>query len=159
MTCSIESAIISEAAPKKYARNTGCLSAGNETVAFTVRELGVRSTFAHAAFRTSCWSDRHSSVQLGIAAEDALLVERDAARGTEVRGEPPPRHDAIVERHELRILRFERCHRPGKGVAQAFDHLEERELDVGDGLAALEALEIVHELRQPLVAEVLRAAQ
>src|ERR671932_220949 len=30
MTCSIESAIIAEAAPKKYARKTGCLSAANE---------------------------------------------------------------------------------------------------------------------------------
>jgi hypothetical protein len=40
MTCSIESAIISDAAPKKYARNTGWRSAGKETVELTGAKWG-----------------------------------------------------------------------------------------------------------------------
>src|SRR2546423_12864197 len=108
MTCSIESAIIAEAAPKKYARNTGRRSAGNDT--------GV------------------SAIELGIAAEDALRVERDAALGAQVGRQPRALHHPVVKRGELRILGFERSHCPRKRVAQSLDHLEEGEFHVGNGL-------------------------
>src|SRR6267378_1789884 len=104
MTCSIESAIIADAAPKKYARNTGRRRAGKETAV--------------------------SAIELGIAAEDALLVERDAAFGAEINGEPRALHDAVVHCHQPGVFRLERSHRAGKCVAQALDHLEERELHV-----------------------------
>src|SRR6267143_3966117 len=98
MTCSIESAIMADAAPKKYARNTGRRSAGKETAV--------------------------SAIELGIAAEDALLVEGDAALGAEIGGEPRALHHALVQRHQFRIPGLKRRHRPGKRVAQALDHLE-----------------------------------
>src|SRR5438094_7707227 len=132
MTCSIESAIIAEAAPKKYARNTGRRSAGNDTAL--------------------------SAIELGVAAEDALLVERDAALGAKIGGKARTLHHALVERDEPWILGLERAHRARKGVAQAFDHLEERELHVTEGLSALQALEVIHVLRQPVLAEILRPA-
>src|ERR671924_1320585 len=143
MTCSIESAIIAEAAPKKYARNTGRRSAGKETAELTRRKMGSDQHFRSRRFavRTGLL------VELGIAAKDALLVERDAALGAEISGEPRALHHPVVQRHQFWILGLKPFHRLREGVAQSLDHLEERELHVRNGLAALGALEIVEELR------------
>src|SRR5437764_13137964 len=104
MTCSIESAIISDAAPAKYRRNIGSRSAGNEAVV-----------------ALTCLS-----VELRVVPEDALRVECDAALGAQVSGEARACCHPVVERNQLGVFRLERGHRARKGVAQSLDHLEER---------------------------------
>src|SRR2546421_4549737 len=100
MTCSIESAIISDAAPKKYARNTGWRSAGNETAEFIQPAKWGQMTFSSRPVS-------QSGVELGVVAEDALRVERDAALGAKVPGEPRALGHALMQRDEIRILRLE----------------------------------------------------
>ena len=99
-----------------------------------------------------------SVVELGIAAEDAPLVERDAARRREVGREARALGDPIAQREELRdVLRGERLR---ERVAQAFDDLERGEVGVRDTVTddksavarlvvAEEVLEVAEELGQP----------
>src|SRR4029453_12500343 len=97
-------------------------------------------------------------------AKDAFLIERQAPRRREISGKAWARRNAIVQRHHTRILGFYFRHPTRKGVAQAGDHLEHRQVDVGNRLAeeitaafrsALEdSLEVIEELWQAGVFEV-----
>src|ERR671928_370396 len=106
MTCSIESAIISDAAPKKYARNTGWRSAGNETAEFIQPRKWGQMTFSSRPVS-------QSGVELCVVTEDALLVEGDAALRLQVLRQPRALGDALMERDKIRIARLEGLHRSG----------------------------------------------
>ena len=97
-------------------------------------------------------------------AKDTFLIKRQTTRRREISGDPGSRRNPIVQRHRARILGFQFCHPPRKGVAQAGDHLEHRQVDVGNRLAeeitaafrsALEdSLEVIEKLWQAVVFEV-----
>src|SRR2546422_2094828 len=99
---------------------------------------------------------RSSGVQLRVAAEDPLLVERDAALRAQVFAESRPPGDALVQLDQARDIFFQAAHRPREGVAQPLDHLEEGQLDVGKG-PELYLFEVLQELRQAFGPEVRRA--
>src|SRR2546426_3030683 len=99
---------------------------------------------------------RSSGVQLRVAAEDPLLVERNAALRAQVFAEPRPLGDALVQLDQARDIFFQAAHRPREGVAQPLDHLEEGEIDVGKG-PELYLFEVLQELRQAFGPEVRRA--
>ena len=69
-------------------------------------------------------------VKLGIVAKDALLVEGNAARGPEIRGNAWPRRHAIAQRQEPGNLSCKASHRVGKGIRQALYDLKGRQIDV-----------------------------
>src|SRR5262249_51335860 len=75
---------------------------------------------------------RPRRVELGIAAEDAVLIERDPARRREVGGDPWPRRDAIVERDQAWNPPLEARHRVRERVAHPRDHLERRQVHVAE---------------------------
>jgi hypothetical protein len=70
-------------------------------------------------------------IQLRIVAEDPFLIEGQAPLGREIGGEPGARCDSVVQCDDPSMFAFLLGHRAWKGVTQAFDHLEEREIDVG----------------------------
>src|SRR5438874_1185558 len=139
MTCSIESAIISDAAPAKYRRNVGLRRARNEVVALTAKGA------------VSLW------IELRIAPEEVVLVERQAPLGGEIRREPLAARDAVVQRRELRILPLDAREAVREGVAQALDHLEERQIEIRRALRPRERLEVAHVLRHAVLEEKMRA--
>src|SRR5512135_1241918 len=101
------------------------------------------------------------AVQLGVVTENALLVERNAPRRGEVIADSGARGDARVVRGDPGTPALEARHRARKSVAQAADHLEERQVGVGHARAAIapeHAAEVVEELRHAVRAKVLRAA-
>src|SRR5713101_6938077 len=105
-------------------------------------------------------------VQFWIMPEDAVPVEGDPPLRREVGGEARPRRDAVVQRDRSRVSRLQPLHRAGKSIAQAGDHLEERQVRVGEKLAEKPSasfahqhpLEVAEEFRQPLGGEVRGAA-
>src|SRR5438876_6085216 len=100
---------------------------------------------------------RSSGVQLRVAAEDTLLVERDAALRAQVSAESRPRGDALVQLDQARDIFFQAAHRPREGVAQPLDHLEQGQIDVGK-TPEVHLLEVLQELRQAFSPEVRRPA-
>ncbi len=96
--------------------------------------------------------------------KDALLVERQAPRRLEVSGNPAASRNAIVQRDQSRVCGLQSRHRARKGIAQAGDHLEHRQIDVGNLFAheivgpfriAIEyLLEVIKELWQPFGPEI-----
>jgi hypothetical protein len=68
-------------------------------------------------------------------AKDPLLIEGQAPLGGEIRGEAGARGDSVVQRDHSSMFAFLLCHRAWKCVAQAFDHLEQRQIDVGNRIA------------------------
>src|SRR5262249_53609141 len=74
---------------------------------------------------------RARRVQLGIAPEYPLLVERDPPLRLQVCCDPRPLGHPIAERDEPRGLRLVARRRVRKGVAQPLDHLERRQVDIG----------------------------
>ena len=68
-------------------------------------------------------------------AKDPFLIERQATLGREICGEPRTRRDSVVQRDHSSMFAFLLCHRAWKCVAQTFDHLEERQIDVGNSVA------------------------
>src|SRR5206468_2303738 len=109
---------------------------------------------------------RSLNVQFWIMPEDVVLVERDAPLRFEVRGDARPCRDPLVQRDRPRIFRRPPLHRAGKSIAQAGDHLEERQVRIGKRLAEKpsaffarqHALEVAEEFRQALGGEVRGAA-
>src|SRR2546425_1241225 len=109
---------------------------------------------------------RSLNVQFWIMPEDVVLVERDAPLRFEVRGDARPCRDPLVQRDRPRIFRHQPLHRAGKSIAQAGDHLEERQVRIGKRLAEKpsaffarqHALEVAEEFRQALGGEVRGAA-
>src|SRR5262245_38251879 len=69
-------------------------------------------------------------VELRIAPEDALLVERDAARRGEVRGDARALAHALGQCAQVRQLALELACAVREGVADALEHLEQRQVDV-----------------------------
>ena len=63
-------------------------------------------------------------------AEDAVLVERDAAVRGEIGGDARAGGDPVVQGDDPRILRFERRHRAREGVAQPGHDLEQRQIGI-----------------------------
>src|SRR5215475_1870152 len=96
------------------------------------------------------------SIQLLEIAVNAPLAERDAPLRGEIGGNPRPLGHAVVQRDDARHLALEPLHPSGKGVAQALDDLEQREVRIGElaadeiGAAAVGeyAFEIAQEFRQ-----------
>src|ERR1700741_2667225 len=66
-----------------------------------------------------------SFIELRVAAEDAVLVERNAPGGGEVGREPLAACDPVMQFHQPPMFLLESLHRLGKSVTQALDHLEE----------------------------------
>src|SRR6267378_862201 len=100
---------------------------------------------------------RSSGVQLRVAAEDPLLVERNATLRAQVFAESRPPGDALVQLNQARDLFFQAAHRSREGVTQPLEHLEKGEIDVGKG-PELHLFEVLQELRQAFAPEVRRAA-
>lgn len=100
-------------------------------------------------------------IELGVAAEDAGLVERLAARGGEVGGDPRAAGDAVAQCQESTGAGAGAGEGAGEGVFEAEEGLKEGEVGVGamraeqpGAAAALEdAGEVAEELRQALGAE------
>ncbi len=93
-----------------------------------------------------------------IVAEYSFLIEGQAPLGRKIRGEPGARCDSVVQRGHSSVFAFLLGHRAWKCVAQACDHLEERQIDVGNRVADENAaavafqdpLKVTQELRQAL---------
>ena len=68
-------------------------------------------------------------------AKDPFLIERQAPFGGKIRGKPRAYHDLVVQRDHASVFAFLPGHRAGKCVAQRFDPLEERQINVGNGVA------------------------
>src|SRR5882762_8376689 len=100
---------------------------------------------------------RSSGVQLRVAAEDPLLVERNAALRAQVFPESWPLGDALAQFDQVGAIFFQAAHRLREGVAQPLDHLEEGQSDVGKN-PEVHLLEVLQELRQAFSPEVCRAA-
>src|SRR5262245_30163299 len=73
-----------------------------------------------------------SRIQLPVAPEDAVLVERNPPLAFEIGLDLRPRRDAVAQRNEAGDIRLERLHPVREGVAQALNDLEQREIDIGD---------------------------
>ena len=71
-------------------------------------------------------------VELRVMAEDALLVERQAALRGEIRGNPWTGRYARVQRHHVPIPSREPRHRVRKRVMQPGHDLEQRQVCVGE---------------------------
>src|SRR6266513_4674259 len=100
---------------------------------------------------------RSSGVELRVAAEDPLLVERNAALRAQVFPESWPLGDALAQFDQAGAICFQPPHRPREGIAQPLDHLEKREIDIGEN-PEVRVLEVPQELRQAFGPEVRRAA-
>src|SRR6185312_6817610 len=106
-------------------------------------------------------------VQLGIVAEDTLLVEGDAAFRGDVALDAGPRRDAVVQSDEARTLLLEALHHARKSVAQPRDGLKQRQIGIAEasademavtaGILGQHALEIIEILRRALLAKILGA--
>ena len=82
------------------------------------------------------WSDgRRLRIQRLVAPEDAVFVEGNAAVAGEIGLDVRPRGDAVVQIDQARDLALERLHAFWKGVAQPFDDLEQRQIDIGQPAA------------------------
>src|SRR5262245_34508480 len=104
-------------------------------------------------------------VERWVMAEDAHLVERDAAVGREVARDPRPLRDRAMHRDYLGDLRSKPPHRLRKRVAQPFHHLEQRQIGISPAAAvepgaaapvddALEITEVFLRTRLPELARV-----
>ena len=99
-------------------------------------------------------------------AKDPLLIEGQAPLGRKIRSEPGARCDSVVQRDHSSMFAFLLGQRAWKGIAQSFDHLEERQIDVGNRVADENAaavalqhlLKVIQKLRQTFGCEILRAA-
>src|SRR6267143_2164273 len=100
---------------------------------------------------------RSGGVQLRVAAEDPLLVERNAALRAQVFPESWPLGDALAQFDQAGAIFFQAAHRLREGVTQPLDHLEEGQSDVGKN-PEVHLLEVLQELRQAFSPEVCRAA-
>src|SRR6267142_65485 len=106
-----------------------------------------------------------SKVQLLVAAEDAFLVEGDAAVAREIGLDVGPRGDAVMQIDHARYLALERLHALWKCVAQALDDLEQREIgvsrpaagEIGPAIVLQQPLEIAQIFRHAVVPEFLGA--
>ncbi len=95
-------------------------------------------------------------IQLRIVAKYPFLIEGQSPLGRKIRGEPGARGDSVAQRDHSSMFAFLLCHRAGKGVTQSCDHLEERQIDVGNRIADKNAiavafqdlLEVIQKLRQ-----------
>src|ERR1041385_2771212 len=76
-------------------------------------------------------SKKFSLLQLEIISKNSFLVKRDPPRRIEVAGNPRASRHSIPEREDTGIFFFEFFHRFRKSIAQPFDHLEQRKVDVG----------------------------
>src|SRR5687767_9071289 len=79
--------------------------------------------------------------------EDALLIEGNAPRRSEVGGESRPRRNPVMDTQKARKARL--AHGARKGKSKSLDHLKKRQVHIGK-LVVHGTLEIAHELRQPL---------
>ena len=101
--------------------------------------------------------------------EDAVLVEGDALLAREIGLDPRPGRDSVTERDDARNLRKLALHRLRKGVGEALDHLEERQVGrrksradqmrLALRVALKDRLEPVEEFRNAALAEQLRPAE
>src|SRR5215469_582342 len=73
-----------------------------------------------------------SSIELFEIAIDAPLTERNAPRRCQISGYPRPSRDPVMQRDETGNLPFEALHAPGEGVAQPFDALKQRQVDIAE---------------------------
>src|SRR5215211_3998951 len=111
-------------------------------------------------------SSTRSAIQLLEVAVDAPLAERDPPFRGEIRGNARTLPHALVQRDHPRHAALEPLHALGKGVAQALDDLEQRQVDIAEAAAeqvvaaALRqhALEVAQELRHAILPEIGRAA-
>src|SRR6202034_3023893 len=106
-----------------------------------------------------------SSVQRLVAAENAVLVEGDAAVAGKIGLDVGSRGDPVVQIDQAGDTALERLHPPWKGVAQPFHDLEQRKIDIGypaagemvAAIALQQPLEIAEIFRHPRAPEVLGA--
>ena len=77
-------------------------------------------------------NDHPLSVEIRVVAEDALLVERQAALGGQIGGDPRAGGDPRVQRHHLRMSLRGSRHRLRERVVQASHDLEQRQVGVGE---------------------------
>src|SRR6185437_785296 len=118
------------------------------------------------ALERTCVNTRLCSiVEFLEIAINAPLAERDAPLRREICGDARPLGDAIVQRHEQRNPFLETLHALGKCVAQTFDDLKQRQVNVSEPspdhiLAAVvleHAFEIAQKLRRAIAPEIGRA--
>src|SRR5215204_1623103 len=72
------------------------------------------------------------TIELAIMPENSPFIERDAAFRGEIGGDPRAFRHTIAQRNHARHFLFEPLHPLRKGVAQAFDDLEQREVDIAE---------------------------
>src|ERR1700750_2754100 len=99
--------------------------------------------------------------------ENALFIERDAARGGEVGGDPRAQRNLVVEGDQSGMTAPDALHGPGKGGAEGFENLEHREIRIGEtpldeealagGVAREHAFEIAEVFGHAMPEEDLRA--
>src|SRR5205814_8947789 len=77
-----------------------------------------------------------SAVELRIMPENALAIECNSPPRGQILFQPRPRRHPAVQLDEQRITALEPAHRAREGIAQAGDHLEERQVGVMDPVAA-----------------------
>src|SRR5215475_8830726 len=68
-------------------------------------------------------------IQFPVVAEDALFIEGDAAVACEISLDVRPRGHAVMQSDQTRNIALERLHPLRKGVAQARNDLEQRQID------------------------------
>src|SRR5438067_8961739 len=124
----------------------------------TPRDCTPRVRFAHPGYTLF--------IQLLEVAVDAPLAERDTPRRGKIGGDARALGDAVTQRENPRHLPFEALHALGKRVAQTFDDLEQREVDIAEPAAeqvraarrGQNALEIAQIFRNAVAPEVGAAA-
>src|SRR6267143_4916324 len=100
-------------------------------------------------------------IQRLILPEDAVLVEGDAAVAGEIGLDIGSRGDAVVQIDQAGNPALEGFHALGKCIAQAFDDLEQREINISDpaageigaAIAVQQLLEIAEIFWRPLLPE------
>src|SRR5262249_9243712 len=72
------------------------------------------------------------SIELWVVTEDAHLVECDPSRRGEIGLHARPLCDSVPYSDKSGYFRLHVLHRAGESVAQPFDHLENREIDISN---------------------------
>src|ERR1700752_5020906 len=103
-----------------------------------------------------------STIQLLVVAEDAVLVEGNAALARQIGCDVRATGDAVVQFAKRRNFALEGFHLPRKSVTQSRHKLKYRQIDISEPAAGQkraaaifqQVLEIAHVFRHALVPEV-----
>src|SRR5687768_294446 len=125
-------------------------SSGRSSSSATIRSFSVSTKRMPRCFTRPL--SQSSFIEVSVAPEDAVLVERDAPLGGKIRGEPRAQGDSVAQPDEPWVLLLQLSHGVRESVAKPLQHLEERQVNVRE-LVVHRALEVAHELRQALGAE------